>query len=130
MKLAVEHVLAGYEAFNRGDYDASAALMHPDIVFNRVSDVESTLSGREAVRGNMEPDAYSSQRVEILETVVEGDCVLCRTVFHAKGAGSGIEMSDEAWNLWRIRDGLAIEFRYFNNREEAVAAAGDSARPG
>ncbi len=97
--------------------------LHPDVVWNRVSEVETALSGRDAVRANMEPEASSRQRVEVLETVVEGDCVLCRTVFHAKGAGSGIEMSDEAWNLWRIKDGMAIEFSYFTSRDDALDAA-------
>ncbi len=123
MDLAVEHVLAGYEAFNRGDFDASAEFIHPDILWNRVVEVESPLVGRDAVRANMEPAVFSAQRVEVLETAVEGDWVLCRTVFHAKGAGSGIEVSDEAWNMWRIKDGLAIEFRYFSTRDEAVAGA-------
>lgn len=123
MEQAVELVRAGYEAFNRGDFDATAELMHPDITFNRVSDVETAIQGRDAVRANMEPEVYSSQRSEMLEAEVAGDCVVARAVFHATGAGSGIELSDEAWHLWRIKDGKAIEYSYFNSHDEAVAAA-------
>ena len=123
MDEAVEKIHAGYEAFNRGDFDASAEFIHPDIVWNRAVGVESPLEGWDAVRANMEPGVFATQRAEILETVVEGDCVLCRTVFHARGANSGIEMSDEAWNLWRMKGGMAIEFRYYKSREEALAAA-------
>lgn len=120
---AIRKVLAGYEAFNRGDFDAAAQNIHPDITWHRVAEFETPLEGRDAIRANMEHEIFASQRSEVLATDVVGECVLCRVVFHAKGAGSGIEMSDEAWNLWRIRDGLAIEFRYYNTREEAVAAA-------
>lgn len=120
---AVRKVLAGYEAFNRGDFDAAAEYVHPDMTWHRVAEFETPLEGRDAIRANMEPESFASQRGEVLATDVVGNCVLCHVVVHAKGAGSGIEMSDEAWNLWRIREGLAIEFSYHKTREEAVAAA-------
>ena len=126
---AVRTVLAGYEAFNRGDFDAAAQNIHPDMAWHRVAEFETPLEGRDAIRANMEPEIWASQRSEVLATDVVGDCVLCRVAFHAKGAGSGIEMSDEAWNLWRIRDGLAIEFRRFVTHEEAVAAAREQPQP-
>ena len=68
MDEAVEKIHAGYEAFNRGDFDASAKFIHPDIVWNRVVDVESALEGRDAVRENMEPAVFAAQRAEVLET--------------------------------------------------------------
>lgn len=123
MELAVERVRDGYEAFNRGDFDASAEFIHPDIVWNRVAEVESPLEGRDAVRANLEPEIFAEQRTEIREALVEGDCVLVRAAFYAKGAASGIEIGNEAWQLWRIKDGMAIEFSHFTDRDEAVAAA-------
>ena len=123
MDQALERVRAGYEAFNRGDFDASAEFVHPDVVWNRVAEFESPLQGREAVRANMEPEVFSEQVSDIRETEIVGDCVLARVNFRARGAGSGIEMDDEAWHLWRIKDGMAIEFRYFDGREDAVTAA-------
>lgn len=62
----------------------------------------------------MEPEIFSKQHLDVLETEVVEECALARAVFHAKGAGSGIEMSDDAWHLWRMKDGQAIEFSYFN----------------
>ena len=123
MDQMVERVKAGYEAFNRGDYDAAAEYYHPDIVWHRVSAIESPLVGREAVRRNMDPQIFAEQRAELVEAEVVGDCVLVRAVFRIKGAGSGIEMTDDAWHLYRIKDGMAIEFRHFTDRDEAVAAA-------
>ena len=123
MDEAIGKVQDAYEAFNRGDFDSAARFVHPDIVFHRVADVESTLQGRDAVRANMEPEIFATQHGEVLSTEVIADCVVCRVDFTAKGAGSGIEMSDDAWHLWRMKDGKAIEFRYFDSRDEAVAAA-------
>ncbi len=123
MELAQRRIRDAYEAFNRGDFDAAVEHLHSDVVFHRVADFETAIKGRDAVRANLEPDVFATQRGEILETEAAGDCVIARVVFHATGAGSGIEMADEAWHLWRMRDGLAVEFRYFDTREEALAAA-------
>lgn len=123
MDQAIDRLRKAYEAFNRGDFDESAEFVHPDILWNRVAEFESPLQGREAVRANMEPDVCSEQQGSINQVEVVADCVLALVNFSAKGAGSGIEMEDEAWHLWRIKDGLAIEFRYFDSRDEAVEAA-------
>jgi ketosteroid isomerase-like protein len=123
MEQAVANIRAGYEAFSRGDFDASAEFIHPDITWNRVVGVETALKGRDAVRANMEPDLFAEQHSEVLGAEVIGDCVLVNSSFRAKGAGSGIEMTDVAWQLWRIKDGMAIEFTHFTSRDDAVAAA-------
>lgn len=119
----LERIEAGYEAYNRGDFDAAAEHLHPEIEFSRVSDVESSLVGREAVRKNMEPEVWESQRVEVHGTEVIGDFVVVDATFHAVGSGSGIELHQRGYHLWRARDGRAAEFRFFIDRDEAVAAA-------
>lgn len=124
MEQAMKDIRSGYEAYNRGDFDAVAQFLHPDITWNRVADVEQPLHGREAARANMEPVAFEAQESELLEIEASGDWVVCRAVFRGRGAGSGIEVTDEAFHAWRIRDGLAVEFHYFPTREEALAATG------
>jgi ketosteroid isomerase-like protein len=123
MERAVESICEGYEAFNRGDYDAAAEHLHPDVNYARVSDVESNLEGKEAVRGNMEPDVWEKQLVELHGTEVIGEFVVVDATFHAVGRGSGIELHQRGVHLWRIRDGKGVEFRFFLDRDEAVAAA-------
>jgi ketosteroid isomerase-like protein len=125
MEGAVELVHRGYDAFNRGDFEAAAELLHPDIVWNRAVEVEQPARGSEAAKDLMEPDVFSSQRNEVHGVEVIGDCVLVDVTFHAVGAGSGIELDRRAFHLWRTKDGTAIEFRAFIDREEALAAAGD-----
>ena len=40
MEQAQERVREGYEAFNRGDFDAAAEYLHPEVDFRRVAEVE------------------------------------------------------------------------------------------
>lgn len=123
MEQALEMVKASYEAYNRGDFDAAASGLHPDVEFNRVSDVETALTGRDAVRKNMEPEVWESQQVEVHRMEVIGDCILVDATFHAVGSGSGIELHQMGFHVWRIRDGKGAAFRFFGDRDEAVEAA-------
>lgn len=66
MEAMVERVKAGYEAFNRGDYDAAAEHYQPDIVWHRVSAIEAPLYGRDAVRRNMDPHVFAEQQAELV----------------------------------------------------------------
>jgi ketosteroid isomerase-like protein len=123
MDLAVQRITQAYEAFNRGAYDEASKFVHPDMTWNRVADFETTLEGKDAIRRNMDPEIFSEQRAEVLSVEAVGNCVVVRSNFHAKGAGSGIEIAQEGWSVWRMRGGMAIEFRHFAERDEAVAAA-------
>ena len=123
MEQAVQLIRDGYDAFNRGDYDAAADKVHPDVQFHRVAEVETALSGRGAVRQNMTPDVWEHQEVKIEGIEVIGEHVVLDTTFHAVGANSGIELNQDGYHLWRIKDGKGAEFRFFLDRDEAVAAA-------
>ena len=119
----IELVRRGYEAFNRGDFDAVAELLHPDVVWNRVADVETPVQGSQEVRDFMEPEVFSRQQNEIHSIEALGECVLVDGTFSGEGAGSGIEVTQRGFHLWRFRDGKAVEFTYFRDRDEAIQAA-------
>src|SRR5262245_47819134 len=123
MEAAVAKVRAGYEAFNSGDFDAAVAWLHPEIVWNRVFEAEAPLHGREAVREFFNPEVFETQRTEVLDMEAIGEYVLVHGRFHGSFPASGLELAQDGYHLWRIRDGLAAEFRYFLDREEAVSAA-------
>lgn len=123
MERAQERLRYGYDAFNRGDFDESARHLHPDVDWHRVADVEQTLEGRDAVRGNMEPEVWGKQQVEVHRMEVIGESVIIDTTFHAEGRGSGIPMHQAGYHLWKIKDGLGARFQFFNDRADAVAAA-------
>lgn len=62
MSLADEEMIArlrcSYEAFNRGDYDAAAEWVHPDVVFVSAGAI-TDLRGAEALKAWTEPDAFN-----------------------------------------------------------------------
>jgi ketosteroid isomerase-like protein len=123
MDQAVKRMREGYEAFNRGDFDAAARWIHPEIVWHRAADFERAMEGRDAVRQSMDPSVFQRQQSEVLGMEAIGDSVLVDTVFHATGAGSGIELDQEGYHLWTMRDGMAARFEFFLDRDEALRAA-------
>jgi ketosteroid isomerase-like protein len=111
----------GYEAFNRGDFDAAMAVVHPEIEF-ALPGRRLPLSGKEAVRAWMEPDAFEEQEIEPLEFTVKGDKVLVRTRVRARGAGSGMALEVQVCAVWTLdADGLATRVETFGVGEEAKA---------
>jgi ketosteroid isomerase-like protein len=123
MERAKRIVSESYEAFNRGDFDAAAEHLHPEVEWNRVVEVESPIEGKEAARANMDPVAWSEQRVEINDMETIGDSLVVDTVFHATGSSSGIALDSETFHVWKIKEGKGAKFQAFLERDDAVRAA-------
>jgi hypothetical protein len=117
---AVKLFREGYDAFNRGDFESAARMLHPEIVWHRAVDVEHSIQGSEAAKDLMEPKAFSEQRNEIHSIELLGDFVLVDSTFHAVGAGSGIELDQRNFHVWRLDGEAAVEFWAFRSREEAL----------
>jgi limonene-1,2-epoxide hydrolase len=118
-------VRGAIEAFNRGDFDAVIELIHPEIEVIRLGGLP-TISGRDAAFGLMVPDAFDSQELVIDEIRIEGDVVLVSGPFHARGAGSGIELHRESHSVFWLEDGLIRRMGTYFELDEALAAAGMS----
>jgi hypothetical protein len=99
----IELLKRNTEAINRGDFDTAIQLADPDIVFVRPGGLPE-LRGADAIRAWMEPDAFESQRYELLDHQVRGNRILTRSRTIARGAGSGIEMEIEAMTLWTFNE--------------------------
>jgi hypothetical protein len=109
------------ELMNRGELDAAASFGHPDILFVRPGGLPS-LTGREAFRSWMEPDAFEAVTYELLEMESAGRKVLGRIRSVARGAGSGIELDITAWAIWTFdQDRLITAFEYFLDHDESAA---------
>jgi ketosteroid isomerase-like protein len=122
----VRRLHAGYDAFNRGDFDATARMMHPDVEYVPVGG-QAPLRGRAALRAWMEPSAWESQVIEPVEMTVAGSKVLIRARSVARGAASGIEMVLETWIVMTVDDELLatrIETYFAHEGEKARRAAG------
>jgi ketosteroid isomerase-like protein len=117
----IERLRRNNEALNRGDYDTAIKVAHPDIVFVRPGGLPE-LTGAEAVRAWMEPDAFESQQVEIHSFDVEGNKVLTRQTTKARGAGSGLEMQIDSLIVWTFDEqGGVTRVEVFTREEEDAA---------
>jgi ketosteroid isomerase-like protein len=72
-------------------------------------------------------DAWEEFRLEIVEVV---DCdrerLVTVTVVRGRGRGSGIPMEARGAMLWTVREGTVLRGTFFQNREEALEAVGQS----
>jgi len=120
----VEIVKDGFEAYQRGDLDAAAAISADDVVFNPAEEVP--IRGREAVisyvRRWEEPWDHYELRTE--EFIDAGECVLVTIHVKARGATSGIEVDARSHQVYSLRDGKLICMDEYLNRADALEAAG------
>ncbi len=122
-----ELIDAGVKAFNGEDHERLLSLLTEDVEWKRVDglpDEGGVLHGREAVRAFLEPEVFDRARFETVEVVEEGETALVRGVFHARGAGSQIELDIETYIVYRLRDGLACRVESWRRREDAERSSG------
>jgi ketosteroid isomerase-like protein len=111
----------GYEAFNKGDFDATLDLLHPDVEYFPAGD-QPRYRGAERVRAWMEPDAFEAQVIEPLAFTVAGNTVLVEQLSKARGAGSGIELELHMWTVWSFDErGRVTRVKIFLDHEETAA---------
>jgi ketosteroid isomerase-like protein len=118
----LERLRRGYEAFNRGDYEAATEWAHPDVTFISLSPGRTELQGAEALRAWMEPDAFDSQQSEPRDIEIVGSRALIHQITHARGASSGIEMEVGSWAVWTFdEDGRVTRMENYLEHEEGEA---------
>jgi ketosteroid isomerase-like protein len=61
-------------------------------------------------------------RVDVEEFVQSGDRILALVHWRGRGKGSGVEMEAMGAHIWTFRDGLAVRFDVYRDRDEAQAA--------
>lgn len=117
---------SGYEAFNRGDFDATTELMHPDIEFKRsdIAPEKGDLRGLEAIRAWMEPDVFEEQNAEVVEVVENGDKLFAECLFRVKVRGSAMMIENRGFHVWTIEGGKATRLEFYADRAPAREAAG------
>jgi ketosteroid isomerase-like protein len=119
----VDTVSRGFEAFNRGEFDALGEVLHDDVV----AVVPDTMANSGVYHGHegfarmlahwVEP--WEELRVDVLELIEEGDAVLAPSVQHGRGRGSGVEISMKAVFLLRFRGDRVDFYRLCETLEEA-----------
>jgi ketosteroid isomerase-like protein len=119
----VDTVRQLFDAFNRRDYDTSAAFAHPDVELYPPGG-QPPYRGREALRQWMEPDAFSEQSGELRGIEAIGDALVTEAHAWMTGAASGIEMEVDWWGVWWLdADSRVTRCEVFLDRQAALAAA-------
>jgi ketosteroid isomerase-like protein len=123
-----ELLLAGYDAWNRGELDDYLELLHPDVHISTSGvfpDLPAEYSGREraATFWRQMHDPWEFFRIDVEHIEDEGDWAIASLHFRARGADSGVEVDMRFGMAMRVQDELAIAFlnrRTFDEARKAV----------
>ena len=120
-------LLAGYEAWNRGDRDAWLALLDPEIQIETSGvfpDLAPEYHGhkRAAKFWSQMLEPWEEFQIEVERIEEESEIVAAGIRFRARGSDSGVEVDMRFGNGIRIRDGLAIELLNRRTFEQAFDA--------
>ena len=75
-------------------------------------------------------DAWEQFSIEVVETIpIDRDRLVAVTRVHARGRGSGIDLEAGGAMLWSVRDGLIQSGKLFQDKDEALEAAGVAEGP-
>jgi ketosteroid isomerase-like protein len=122
-----ELLLAGYEAWNRGDCDAFLVLLDPEIdieTSGAFPDLAPNYHGhqRAAKFWSQMLEPWDEFHIEVERVEEEGDIVAAGIRFRARGHDSGVEVDMRFGSGMRVRDGLAIELINRRSLEEVLEA--------
>ena len=123
-----ELVHRGWEAWEKGDAEATLALYDPDVVVYAPPEIGNagTFHG---IEGFLEwagawYEAWETFEQELIEVELVGEThVIADTMQKGKGRGSGIEVERHASWLYEVRDEKLVYMSLYWNREAALADA-------
>jgi ketosteroid isomerase-like protein len=123
----VERVRRGYDAFNRGDYEAALDGFAEDVVWEVLDMLPDAgpFVGKQGVLTfwEMWREQFTGFRVEIEETEDLGEQVLAMMRVHGTGRDSGAEVATSTMvQLWTLRGEKIVRVQMFSSREEALEA--------
>jgi ketosteroid isomerase-like protein len=122
-----ELLLAGYEAWNRGDRDAFLALLDPEIdieTSGAFPDLAPNYHGhqRAAKFWSQMLEPWDDFHIEVERVEEDGDIVAAGIRFRARGHDSGVVVDMRFGSGMRVRDGLAVELVNRRSLEEVLEA--------
>lgn len=127
MSDAAQVARAWVDAWNRGDEEAFAGMLAPDVEWHdRPEFPDATvIRGREAVIAHVR-ELTSSVDVtwDLRAADVVGDRARFEAVLTLRGHESGVEVVREVHPVVTVRDGLIVRRENYSSREEALRAVG------
>ncbi len=124
----VDLVRRGWRAYESGDLSAVLELLSPDMVTHVAASlpVAGTYQGRE---GFLQVTIDWAEGFDDLvmtgeEFIDAGGQVVVRALHKSRGAQSGAPVETAVWYVFTVQAGQAVHVAIFNNRSEALEAAG------
>lgn len=128
MGTVADNARAGYEEFNRRDFDALLARMTEDFSWHEAPEVPgppSVSSSAEFAHYLRSFDAFWERfRFEVTELEEADDSLYARVVLRGRGKRSGADVALEIHHVWGLRGGRFASMRAYLDEGEARAAAG------
>ena len=124
----MEIVRAAFDALSRGDIDAALKNVSPDAEYDvsrALGPVHGIFRGLDEIRKSWEEfsEPWESQHWEVDEFIEHGEHVATPITNHLRGR-DGIEVQARVAFLWTIRDGMVIRACFYQERQDALEAAG------
>lgn len=123
----VELVRGALEAVNRGAWDELVAMAAPEfeIDLTRANGPIHGTYGLERIQTFLADfaDNWEALRFEPEELIDAGEDVVVPWTMHARGR-DGIEVASRVTWIWTVRDGAIARACMYQEREDALAAAG------
>ena len=118
----------GYDAWNRGDWQAMEELLAPEFEVDATDRVlnPDSYRGIEGFRRMAAElaEIWDMWEIEPLQFIEQGDLTFVAHQVRARGKGSGVEVEQTYWSVWSVNDGKAVRLALFVDRDRALAAAG------
>jgi ketosteroid isomerase-like protein len=117
------------EAYRTGDFlTAIEKACHPDVVLKTSGMFPETgeYHGHEGMREFTanQAEAFEEMSIQPEEFIDAGDKVVVPVRFGGKARHSGIQAEFSVVHVWTLRDGKALRLDMYQNRDEALEAAG------
>jgi ketosteroid isomerase-like protein len=124
----LETLRLGYEAFNRGDWDAATRFAHPEFELQTADRAVNpgTYRGAEAARRFFEDlfEPFEEVVIEPEEFYEKDDQIVVFLVSRFRPTGSSAFVENRIGHLWTMRDGKFARLAIFPRREDALEAVG------
>jgi ketosteroid isomerase-like protein len=122
----LDKLKALYEEWARGDFSGGDDLFHPEIS-------TETFGMGEPMRGNNLEEFIAQMRrwlgawerplrIEAEELIQSDQRILVLVHWTGRGKGSGAQVEGRGAHLWTFRQGVAVRFDAYRDRDEARAA--------
>jgi uncharacterized protein len=117
-----EIVETAFEAWARRDFDAVMALSDPELVVHDPERTGGTFRGHDAVMRFWAEwlENWRDYKVEPKEFIEDGDEVFVASDQSGRASLTGIEVSQDLFQVFKLRDGVIVEVRIYADRAAAL----------